>query len=83
MRKLLVLLLVVNLFYSCEDLDSTEWWEDEVKCGYVVDDDADGYRLLLKNVVSGELKWWSVDRDSWMDAHINTIFCITNANDGW
>tara|TARA_B110001454_G_C12442404_1_gene318439 strand:+ start:174 stop:425 length:252 start_codon:yes stop_codon:yes gene_type:complete len=83
MKKLAVLLIIVNLFYSCEDLDSTEWWEDEPKCGYVIDDDVDGYQLLIRNSVTGNLKWWSVSSDDWINAHINTVFCITNANEGW
>jgi hypothetical protein len=75
MKKAIFLLSIsATLFVSCKK-DA----QQQCNCGLITDDRVSDYSVVIRNSCSGNEKRFILTPGDWVNAHVGSDYCITNA----
>jgi hypothetical protein len=72
MKKLIVL-MAIPLLFAC----SSE--SEDCNCGLIVRDNVKDYSVTIRNACSGNEQTFRLQPGDWINAHVGSDYCITNA----
>ena len=75
MKKIVLAIAVVALISSCKKEK-----EGPCNCGIVQSDNVQNYSVVIKNECSSNNKEFVLNAGDWMNAHVGSRYCITNAS---
>jgi hypothetical protein len=76
MKKIVLAIAVVALLGSCKKKKD----EGPCNCGIVQSDNVQNYSVVIKNECSSNNKEFVLSAGDWMNAHVGSRYCITNAS---
>lgn len=76
MKKIVLAIAVVALLGSCKKKKD----EGPCNCGIVQSDNVQDYSVVIKNECSSNNKTFVLAPGDWMNAHVGSRYCITNAS---
>jgi hypothetical protein len=77
MKKVLFALTLIASLSSC-----TKDKPKQCNCGLITDDRVSDYSVVIRNSCSGNEKRFILTPGDWVNAHVGSDYCITNAT-GW
>jgi hypothetical protein len=75
MKKSILLIATVLIFASCKKEE-----DKPCNCGVVQSDNVQNYSVVIQNECSGNNKEFTLQQGDWMNAHVGSNYCITNAS---
>jgi hypothetical protein len=73
--KKLILLVGTIVIVSCKKEE-----DKPCNCGIVQSDNVQNYSVVIQNECSGNNKEFTLQQGDWMNAHVGSSYCITNAS---
>lgn len=75
MKKVILSIAVVALISSCKKKE-----DEPCNCGIVQSDNVQDYSVVIRNECSSNNKTFVLSQGDWMNAHVGSRYCITNAS---
>ena len=75
MKKTILILSVVALVSSCKKKE-----DEPCNCGIIQSDNVQDYSVVIRNECSSNNKTFVLSQGDWMNAHVGSRYCITNAS---
>jgi hypothetical protein len=77
MKKTLLILLASFALLGCSD-DGPNINKNNCNCGYILDDRASDYSILVENDCSGNIEWIQLYPAHWYNAHPGDRICFSD-----
>ena len=74
MKKLILLVSIVTVVSCKKEKDKP------CNCGVVQSDNVQNYSVVIQNECTGNNKEFTLQQGDWMNAHVGSNYCITNAS---
>lgn len=72
--KKLIMLMALPLLFACSAENALN-----CNCGLIVRDDVRNYSVVIRNSCSGNEQLFYLQPGDWINAHVGSDYCITNA----
>lgn len=73
--KKVILLISTIIIVSCKKEE-----DKPCNCGLIQSDNVQNYTVVIQNECSGNNKEFTLQQGDWMNAHVGSNYCITNAS---
>lgn len=74
MKKIVIAIAIVASISSCKKESN-----DPCNCGIVQSDNIADYSVVIRNECTSNTKTFYLTQGDWMNAHVGSKYCITNA----